>query len=258
MVDIWSGCPWINPLNTDDDKCHVDWLNVWHLIRLTWGHHMLRCWRRTAAITMDLALAPLELATFKLRGPLVVCKFSDFGLEVEDVSEAGELEDPRRCRRCRQPRTWCGVFYLVLALICASSLAAVIVIGLVISVPYTWTRNFKGTTCQAVSFYHTTDTLMCTCGRRCRSSYPCLNIEVVYQFYDNINRSSIGILRENDFALNRKVCSGLPKIFHDTIDRKADVNSLKAFALNELTYELYLRYQNGSFYVMHSKFDSFN
>ena len=156
-------------------------------------------------IKMNIALAPLELTTLNIQDSIAVCKFSD--VSFDELSE-GEEEEPQKvyCRYCRRSRTCCIVIYLGIALICASSLASIVVVGLVICIPYHNARHFMEASCRTVQLTYISSDYKCSCGKRCNSSYPCLVLEVEYMPHVSPGAVDTAMVHEDETKLNRKVC----------------------------------------------------
>ena len=153
---------------------------------------------------MDIALSPLELTTLNVQDS-IACKFSE--VSFEDISDVEEEEDtrPRYCQYCRRSKTCCMMVYLCIALLCASSLASLFVVGMVIVMPYSNAYHFMETSCRVVELSYITSDLKCSCGKRCNSSYPCIVLNVEYQTGNAASLELRTAIHEDETNLQRQV-----------------------------------------------------
>ena len=148
----------------------------------------------------------LELTTFNTQDSTVVYKYSDGSFD-EFSEEEEEIPKKPCCRYRPKSRRCCVFIYLCLALICASSLASVIVVGLIICVPYHSAQEFVDASCRISHFAYLSSQHVCSCGRRCISSYPCIivSVEVEYIPYVSRDRWEHAQIYEDETKLSRKV-----------------------------------------------------
>ena len=96
----------------------------------------------------------------------------------------------QRCPNCCYKRGCVIAIYINSAALCLGSLAILIIMAAGIVAPFHHSLGFVETTCMTTSSEYYGPSRGCTCsGRYCRSSYPCLRIEVRYQTTEGFNLS---------------------------------------------------------------------
>ena len=90
---------------------------------------------------------------------------------------------------------------------CASTLASVIVVGLIICVLYHSARELVKASRRVSRFTYISGHQVCSCGRRCISSYPCIivSVEVEYVPYVTQGRWKHAQIYEDETKFSCKV-----------------------------------------------------
>ena len=129
-------------------------------------------------------------------------------LDHEHKDEDEEEKDDSNCTCCNKFKSVKGtcfvVLYLWLAVLLMLCLSALIVIILFIVRPYMHAETFIPTQCEAISTVPSQQKQDCSCGKGCSSSFPCLEIVVVFDAIDD-KRKHRSFLREHETALSTMV-----------------------------------------------------
>lgn len=141
----------------------------------------------------------LSVRSHKDVGP----KVSDASVfSVDELSDLDMTSHTGVFKDCRRSRACCIMLYVWLFLFCLGCLAAILAVACLIFLPYVKAKKFLDATCYPVQLQATAD-LACACGKRCKSSYPCVTIFVEVNGTSELNPRSF--LHEHEGHLNRQV-----------------------------------------------------
>ena len=103
------------------------------------------------------------------------------------------------CVNCRRSRACCIFIYFWVILFFLCSITAIIVVTFKVLLPYLDALSFKEAKCEGFDTTYTKQRNTCSCGKSCKSDYPCLAIQVTfeegdkqYTAYFSDNEATIG------------------------------------------------------------------
>ncbi len=123
--------------------------------------------------------------------------------ELSDIEE--EILSKGICKNCRRSRACCITLYLWIVLFCIGSIVGIIVMGILVVMPYLKADTFNIATCAGVNYmtlYNGAE-LKCSCGKRCNSGYPC--IEVTVDFTATTGSKHRSVLHDDEATLGKPV-----------------------------------------------------
>ena len=151
-------------------------------------------------------VSTVDVGTINVQDKLA-CRYSELSLDdFTDLEEDEPTKEPTTFNYHKYSKRCCIAMYVLLAVICAGALAAVIVIGLVVGIPYMNTYYFRENTCKVLYISYMSQDMKCICGKGCASGYPCLIVDVTYTTAADAELTSQ--LSENGAVLNRQVRIG--------------------------------------------------
>jgi hypothetical protein len=96
-----------------------------------------------------------------------------------DVIEVNAMQPPRICiLRCLSSRSFIMFLNFTILLLLLSSIVAILVVSVIIVKPYHEVSTFLPTFCSPAHTTKETANIDCSCGKVCRSQFPCIMITV--------------------------------------------------------------------------------
>ena len=109
------------------------------------------------------------------------------------------------CTNCRKSRACCIFIYFWVVLFVMCSLIARVVIALKVLIPYLQALEFKQTECKGIDSTYAKPRPTCSCGKSCKSDYPCLAITVTFE--DDNQTEYMAYFSDNEATIGGKVRS---------------------------------------------------
>ena len=107
------------------------------------------------------------------------------------------------CTNCRKSRACCIFIYFWVVLFVMCSLIAIVVIALKVLIPYLEALEFKQTECKGIDSTYAKPRPTCSCGKSCKSDYPCLAITVTFE--DDNQTEYMAYFSDNEATIGGKV-----------------------------------------------------
>ena len=107
------------------------------------------------------------------------------------------------CTNCRKSRACCIFIYFWVVLFVMCSFIAIVVIALKVLIPYLEALEFKQTECKGIDSTYGNPRPTCSCGKSCKSDYPCLAITVTFE--DDNQTEYMAYFSDNEATIGGKV-----------------------------------------------------
>lgn len=111
------------------------------------------------------------------------------------------------CTNCRKSRACCIFIYFWIILFFLCSILAIIVVVFKVLLPYLDALSFEETICEGFETTYTKQRNTCSCGKSCKSDYPCLAIQVTFE---DGNKEYIAYFSDNEASIRGKVRTVIP------------------------------------------------
>jgi hypothetical protein len=128
-----------------------------------------------------------------------------------DVIEVNSMHPPRICvLRCLSSRLFSMFVYLTTFLLMLSSIVAILVVGVIIVKPYHEVSTFLPTLCSPTHTIRERANRDCSCGKVCRSQFPCIMITVMITTEDG--KPWTAVMADDETLLTKQVSKPCPCI----------------------------------------------
>ena len=129
--------------------------------------------------------------------------FSDSDRDHYNRKFDGIYERSGSCTNCRRSRACCIFIYFWVVLFVICSLIAIVIIALKVLIPYLEALEFKKTECEGIDATYEQPRPTCSCGKSCKSDYPCLVITVTFE--DDNQTEYMTYFSDNEATIGGKV-----------------------------------------------------
>ncbi len=130
--------------------------------------------------------------------------FSDYDRDQYNRRMEMLYERSSSCHNCRRSRACCIFIYIwvVIFVLCAG--IALVIVAFKVLIPYLDALSFKETRCEGVKSTFADNSNGCSCGKSCKSEYPCVSIEVSYADQET-QETFVALFSDNEASIGAKV-----------------------------------------------------